>query len=146
MEVWNRVIATNLSGVFHGLRAQIPVMAAQGGGAIVNIASLMASVGYPGISAYVAAKHGVAGLTKVAALEWGERGVRVNAVAPSFIKTKLTVAALPPEAWDMFPGMHALRRCAEPSEVAAVVTFLCSDAASYITGSLHLVDGGYTAI
>jgi NAD(P)-dependent dehydrogenase (short-subunit alcohol dehydrogenase family) len=145
-QTWDRVIATNLTGVFYGLRAQIPVLAAQGGGAIVNVASLMGTVGYPGISAYVAAKHGVAGLTKVAALEWGEHGVRVNAVAPSFIKTKLTTAALPAEAWDVFPGMHALRRCAEPAEIAALVTFLCSDEASYITGSLHLVDGGYTAI
>ena len=145
VKVWNDVIATNLSGVFYGLRAQIPVMVKQGGGAIVNIASLMGTVGSPGIAAYVAAKHGVVGLTKVAALEWGAHNIRVNAVGPSFIKTPLTVNALPHEFWDGADGMHALGRCASPMEVAKLVTFLCSDEASYMTGSLHLVDGGYTA-
>ena len=149
LETWDKVIATNLSSVFYGMRAQIPAMLAprmgERGGAIVNIASLMGTVGYPNISAYVAAKHGVVGLTKVAALEWGEHNIRVNAVGPSFIKTPLTTSALPDEVWDAFPAMHALRRVAEPPEVARLVTFLASDEASYLTGSLHLVDGGYTA-
>ena len=146
VETWNRVIATNLSGVFHGLRAQIPVMVKQGGGAIVNLASLMGTVGYPGIAAYVAAKHGVLGLTKVAALEWGAHKVRVNAVAPSWIKTPLTMGALPEEAWQGLADMHALKRCAEPSEIASLVVFLGSDDASYLTGATYLADGGYTAI
>ena len=146
VETWNRVIATNLSGVFHGLRAQIPVMVKQGGGAIINLASLMGTVGYPGIAAYVAAKHGVLGLTKVAALEWGAHKVRVNAVAPSWIKTPLTTGALPEEAWQSLADMHALKRCAEPAEIAALVAFLGSDEASYLTGATYLADGGYTAI
>lgn len=145
LETWDRVLATNLSGVFYGLRAQIPAIAARGGGAIVNIASTMGVISYPGICAYVAAKHGVVGLTKAAALEAGPLKVRVTAVAPSFIRTKLTEGALPEEAWDALTPLHALNRCATPAEVAKLVAFLASGDAAYITGSCHMVDGGYTA-
>jgi NAD(P)-dependent dehydrogenase (short-subunit alcohol dehydrogenase family) len=147
IETWNNVIAINLNGVFHGLRAQIPVMVEQGGGAIVNMASLLGTVGFPGTSAYCAAKHAVIGMTKTAALEFGAAKVRINAVCPSFLKTSLTLKAIPEgPAWDDIASKHALNRCAEPKEVAAMVAFLGSDDAGYLTGAAYLVDGGYTAV
>jgi len=147
IETWNKVIAINLNGVFHGLRAQIPIMVSQGGGAIVNMASLLGTVGFPGVSAYCAAKHAVIGITKTAALEFGAAKVRINAVCPSFIKTSLTLGPIPEgPAWDDLAAKHALNRCAEPKEVAAMVAFLGSDDAGYLTGAAYLVDGGYTAI
>jgi len=95
LETWNRVIAINLNGVYHGLRVQIPAMIKLGGGAIVNMASLLGTVGFPGVSAYAAAKHAVVGMTKTAALEFGAANVRINAVCPSFIKTALTLGPIP---------------------------------------------------
>lgn len=146
LDLWNRVLAINLSGVFHGLRAQIPIMVRQGGGAIVNMASTLGAVGLAGAAAYVAAKHGVVGLTKTAALDFGPAKVRVNAICPSFIKTPLALGAIPsPEAWEGIAALHALKRCAEPAEIAAVVAFLGSDDGSFVTGAAYLVDGGYTA-
>lgn len=143
---WDRVLAVNLSGVFHGMRAQIPLMVRQGGGVIVNMASILGTVGFAGAAAYVAAKHGVVGLTKTAALEVGPANVRVNAICPSFIQTPLTMGAIPAgEAWDGLAALHALKRCAKPPEIAAVVAFLGSDDASYVNGAIYVVDGGYTA-
>lgn len=145
LDTWERVLSINLSGVFHCLRAEIAQMLRFGGGAIINMASLLGAVGFPATAAYTAAKHGVVGLTKVAALEYGAHGIRVNAVGPSFIKTPLTLGALPAEAWEGLAAAHALKRCADPGEIAGIVAFLGSSEASFITGSLYLVDGGFSA-
>lgn len=142
---WQKVIDVNLSGVFYGMRHQIPAMLAAGGGSIVNISSVLGQAGFPNSSAYVAAKHGVVGLTKSAALEYGAQKVRVNAVGPGFIRTPLVEKSLPPEALKVLEGKHALGRLGESSEVAEIVLWLASDKASFVTGSYYAVDGGYLA-
>lgn len=144
VEGWDEVIAVNLSGVFYGMRYQIPAILDAGGGSIVNVASVLGQVGFRGSAAYVAAKHGVVGLTRNAALEYGTQKIRVNAVGPGFIRTPL-LDSLSPDVMKALEGMHALGRLGESAEVAELVVWLSSDEASFVTGSYHAVDGGYLA-
>lgn len=145
LDSWQQVIDVNLSGVFYGLRYEIPAMIESGGGSIVNMASILGSVGFANSSAYVAAKHGVVGLTKNAALEYASSGVRVNSVGPAFISTPLLEKNLDDEMLAALSGMHPIQRLGTPEEVAGLVGYLCSDEASFCTGGYYLVDGGYTS-
>lgn len=145
IEGWDKVIAINLNGVFYGMRYQIPAMLKSGGGAIVNIASILGSVGFANSVAYVAAKHGVVGLTQNAAIEYAQKGIRVNAVGPGFIKTPLVEEHMDKEALKFLESQHPVGRLGEAHEVAELVTWLSSDKASFVTGSYYPVDGGYLA-
>lgn len=148
LDDWDRVIAINLSGVAYGNRYQIEQFLKQDDAdtcAIVNVASIHGTVAAPANSAYTAAKHGVIGLTKNAAAEYGPQGIRVNAVGPAYINTPL-LENLPQEHFDALSAKHPMGRLGETPEVTALVSFLLSEEASFITGSYHLVDGGYTAV
>jgi NAD(P)-dependent dehydrogenase (short-subunit alcohol dehydrogenase family) len=146
VEEWERVVAINLSGVFYCMRYEIPAMLESDGGAIVNIASILGAVGFATAPAYVAAKHGVIGLTKAAGIEYAQRGIRVNAIGPAFISTPLIADLEGDEAAHaMLISLHPMGRLGTASEVAELVVFLSSEAASFITGSYHPVDGGYLA-
>lgn len=142
---WNNIIRINLSGVFYGMHYQIPAMLASGGGSIVNISSILGQVGTKGLSGYVAAKHGVIGLTKTAALEYAEQKIRVNAVGPGYIQTPLITDTLDEKTIAALAGLHPMNRLGESEEVAELVLWLSSDKASFVTGSYYPVDGGYLA-
>ncbi len=149
-EAWNRVIAVNLTGVFLCMKSELRQMVAQRSGAIVNAASLVGVMGYPNLTAYNAAKHGVVGLTRTAALEYAGDGIRVNAVCPAWIETPMVMDSGPapasiPEVYDALAGVVPLRRLGKPEEVAQAVAWLCSDAASFVMGHPLLVDGGVMA-
>ncbi len=141
---WRKVIGINLDGVFYAMRHEIAAMKKSGGGSIVNMASILGAVGFSGSAGYVAAKHGVVGLTQTAAIEYATEGIRVNAVGPGFINTPL-LGALPKEALAGIAAMHPMNRLGESVEVAHLVAFLASDKASFITGSYYNVDGCYLA-
>jgi NAD(P)-dependent dehydrogenase (short-subunit alcohol dehydrogenase family) len=147
LENWNRVIAINLTGVFLCMKYEIPLMLKHGGGSIVNTASAAGLVGLSGASAYVAAKHGVAGLTKTAALEFAKRGVRVNAVCPGFIRTPMVERALDKGRFseEQIIALEPMNRMGKAEEIAEGVLWLCSDASSFVTGLPMPVDGGYVA-
>jgi NAD(P)-dependent dehydrogenase (short-subunit alcohol dehydrogenase family) len=144
-EEWDRVLAVMLSGVYHCLKSEIPRMLERGGGAIVNTASGAGLVGFPGQAAYVAAKHGVIGLTKVAALDYGKRGIRVNALCPGTARTPMVDTAVEndPSLEQYLASLHPIGRIGRAEEVAAGAVWLCSDAASFVLGHALAVDGGY---
>ena len=145
-DAWQHVLDVNLSGVFHGMKQQIAQMLRNGGGAIVNVASILGQVGFANACAYTAAKHGVVGLTRTAALEYAEQGIRVNAVGPAFIHTPM-IARLESDdaARAQLEALHPIGRLGMPHEVAELVACLASDRALFITGSYYPVDGGYLA-
>jgi NAD(P)-dependent dehydrogenase (short-subunit alcohol dehydrogenase family) len=146
LDGWERVIGINLSGVFYSMRYEIPAILAAGGGAIVNIASILGQVALPGAPAYVAAKHGVVGLTRTAAAEYAAAGIRVNAVGPGFISTPL-IAGLEEqqERRQSIVALHPIGRLGAAEEVAELVLWLLSARASFVTGAYYAVDGGYLA-
>lgn len=144
IEAWDKVIGINLSGVFYGMHYQIPAMLNAGGGTIVNMASILGNVGFANSPAYVAAKHGVVGLTKNIALEYGAKGIRANAVGPAFIKTPL-LKDMDASTLDWLVTKHPIGRLGEPEEVAELVLWLSSSKSSFVTGSYYPVDGGYLA-
>lgn len=143
-EEWNKVLSINLSGVFYGMRYQIPAMLKSGGGSIINVASILGSVGFGYSAAYVAAKHGVLGLTKTAALEYSANGIRINSVGPAFIKTPL-LENLDKELLESLVAKHPIGRLGEAEEVAQLHLWLASERSSFATGAYYPIDGGYLA-
>ncbi len=141
-EAWLRVININLNGVFYGMRYQLPAMENAGGGVIVNMASILGAVGFLGSSAYVAAKHGVVGLTQTAAMEYAQKNIRINAVGPAFIDTPL-LSAMSADQKQQLVSLHPIGRLGKPEEVAELVLWLSTDKASFVTGSYYPIDGGY---
>ncbi len=143
---WHQVIAINLTGVWLCMKYELQRMLQQGGGAIVNTASIAGLVGLPYASAYVASKHGVVGLTKTAALEYAKSGIRVNCVCPGYIETPMTAPSMQdPERMALMIASEPVGRMGNPEEVAEAVVWLCSDVASFVTGHSMTVDGGYVA-
>lgn len=146
IEGWQQLIGVNLSGVFYCMKYEIPAMLNVGGGAIVNMASILGRVAFANSPAYVTSKHGVVGLTQNAAVEYGQQGIRVNAVGPGFIRTPLIADIEADEQIrDMLISLHPIGRLGEPEEVAELVIWLSSEKASFVTGAYYAVDGGYLA-
>ncbi len=141
---WQKVIDINLSGVFYGLRYQIPAMLAKGG-SIINVASILGMAGTRFSPAYVAAKHGVVGLTKTAALEYADKKIRINSIGPGYIKTPLITNALDEATLKSLVGLHPIGRLGESEEVAELILWLASEKSSFVTGSYYPIDGGYLA-
>ena len=146
LDAWAQVINVNLSGVFYGMRAQIPAMLLNGGGAIVNTASILGMVGMASAPAYTAAKHGVVGLTQAAAIGYGGQGMRINAIGPGFIHTPMVHALEEdPDVKAALIAAHPIGRLGLPEEVAELAVWLASTRASFVTGAYYPVDGGYLA-
>lgn len=144
LEAWREVIETDLTGVFYSMKYEIPAMLENGAGAIINMSSANGLVGLAGMAAYTAAKHGIIGLTRSAALELAESNIRVCAVAPGYVATPRIMAS-GREVTDWMAKLHPMKRLATREEVADLVAYLLSDRAAFITGSIHPIDGGYTA-
>lgn len=144
IEGWKRVIDINLNGVFYGLHYQLPEIQ-KVGGSIINMASILGAVGFAQSSAYVAAKHGVVGLTKSASWEYAAKGVRINAIGPGFISTPLIEQSLDKDTLHYLETQHAFQRLGKPEEVAELALWLASDRSSFVTGAYYPVDGGYLA-
>jgi NAD(P)-dependent dehydrogenase (short-subunit alcohol dehydrogenase family) len=143
---FDQILAVNLKGVWLSMKYELPQMVAQGGGAIVNTSSVLGLVGGKGLAAYVASKHGVAGLTKTAALEYARFNIRVNAICPGVVRTAMVEPILADPKYEQgWLQSQAIRRTADPAEIANAVLWLCSDAASFVTGALLPVDGGQLA-
>lgn len=147
VENWDRVIAVNLKGVWLCMKNQIPQMLKQGGGSIVNVSSIAGLVGFQGIPPYVAAKHGVIGLTKTAALEYAKTGIRVNAICPGVIQTPMIDRFVHGEAQarEALVNGEPVGRVGKPEEIASAILWLCSDGASFVTGHPLVADGGWVA-
>lgn len=146
-ENWDKTININLKGVWLCIKHEIPVMLKQGKGAIVNIASIAGLRGFPGLPAYVVSKHGIVGLTKTAALEYAKQGIRINAVCPGVIKTAMVdrITGEDKTVEKKYKDMEPVGRMGQPQEVAEAIIWLCSDAASFVTGDTMAVDGGWIA-
>lgn len=144
LEGWQKVIGINLNSLFYGMKYQIKAMLKNGSGSIVNISSILGSVGFAGSAGYTAAKHGVVGLTQAAALEYSAQGIRVNAVGPGFIETPL-LDALDAEMKKQLVSLHPIGRLGKSEEVAELIYWLSSDKSSFVTGSYYPIDGGYLA-
>lgn len=146
IEGWTRIISVNLSSVFYCMKYELAAMLTRGHGVIVNMSSILGAVGFANSAGYVAAKHGVIGLTQNAALEYSARGIRINAVGPAFINTPLLAkAGIDDNVKKQLVLVHPIGRLGEPNEVAELVAWLVSDKSSFVTGSYYPIDGGYLA-
>jgi NAD(P)-dependent dehydrogenase (short-subunit alcohol dehydrogenase family) len=145
VEGWLKVINVNLNSVFYCMKYELPEMLKQGHGSIVNMSSILGQVAFANSAAYVAAKHGVIGVSRNAAIEYAKQGIRVNAVGPAFINTPL-LSALDQEMKEALVTLHPIGRLGEAREVAEMVVWLSSDKASFVTGNYYAIDGGYLSV